>query len=73
MFKFYDVLKSHQFTSTMAEALGFDWRYVMYEEFNVQVMYWMGGSLALVIWVRPTLIKRKKVVIPDATEAKTVT
>ncbi|HAZ43623.1 MAG TPA: nodulation protein NfeD [Cyanobacteria bacterium UBA11371] len=57
----------------MAEALGFDWRYVMYEEFNVQVMYWMGVSLALVIWVRPTLIKRKKVAIPDATEAKTVT
>ncbi|GET41398.1 hypothetical protein MiSe_62100 [Microseira wollei NIES-4236] len=57
----------------MAEALGFDWRYVMYEEFNVQVMYWMGVSLALVIWVRPTLIKRKNVVIPDATEAKTLT
>lgn len=57
----------------MAEALGFDWRYVMYEEFNVQVMYWMGLSLALVIWVRPTFIQRKKFIIPEAIDARTVT
>ena len=54
-------------------ALEFDWQYIMYEGFDLQVMYWMGVSIALVIWIRPMFIKRKKVTIPDATEAKTMT
>ena len=43
------------------------------EDFNIQIVYWMGVSLASIIWVRPGLTKGKKVVIPDATEAKTIT
>jgi membrane protein implicated in regulation of membrane protease activity len=43
------------------------------EDFNIQIVYWMGVSLALIIWVRPGLTKGKKVVITDATEAKTIT
>lgn len=54
-------------------ALEFDWQYVMYEGFDLQVTYWMGVSIALVIWIRPMFIQRKKVTIPDATEAKTMT
>ncbi len=56
----------------MGEYLGIDWRFIMYEDFGVQILYWMGVSLASIIWLRPTLIKRKKFAIPDATEAKTV-
>ncbi|HEY9300122.1 MAG TPA: NfeD family protein [Phormidium sp.] len=57
----------------MTAQLGINWSIIMYEDFGIQVLYWMGVSLAFVIWVRPTFIKRKKFVIPDATEAKTVT
>ncbi|MCL2932022.1 MAG: hypothetical protein MGG11_06985 [Trichodesmium sp. MAG_R03] len=32
----------------------FDWRMVMYDEFEWQIFYWMGLSLAGIIWVRPT-------------------
>jgi len=43
------------------------------EDFRIQIVYWMGVSLASIIWVRPGLIQRKKFVIPDAIEAKTIT
>ncbi|MFB2938122.1 NfeD family protein [Aerosakkonemataceae cyanobacterium BLCC-F154] len=43
------------------------------EDFPIQIVYWMGISLASVIWVRPGLSKSKKTVIPDAKEAKTIT
>ncbi len=42
------------------------------EDFHIQIVYWMGVSLASIIWVRPGLTKQKKFVIPDATEAKTI-
>ncbi|MBD2184103.1 NfeD family protein [Planktothrix sp. FACHB-1355] len=57
----------------MTVRLGIDWNIIMYEDFGIQILYWMGVCFACIIWVRPTLIKRKKFVIPDATEAKTVT
>ena len=42
-------------------------------EFKYQILYWMGLSLASVLWIRPMIRKRKKYVVREATEAKTVT
>ncbi len=53
--------------------LGFNWQYTMYEHFDVQVMYWMGLSMAFSIWIRPVLIPRKRYIVPDAAEATTLT
>ncbi|WP_293353512.1 MULTISPECIES: NfeD family protein [unclassified Microcoleus] len=50
----------------------FSWANVMYEDFDWQIFYWMGISLALSIWIRPIFIVRKKFVIPEATEATTI-
>jgi membrane protein implicated in regulation of membrane protease activity len=50
----------------------FDWTMVMYEDFDWQIMYWMGIAMPLTIWVRPVFIIRKKFVIPEATEATTI-
>lgn len=38
-----------------------------------QIMYWMGLSLALILWVRPVLMNQKKYTISEASEAKTLT
>ena len=52
----------------------FDWRLVMYEDFEWQIFYWMGLSLAGVIWIRPAFTHReKKFYIPPTVEAKTLT
>lgn len=56
-----------------AIRLGFIWQYIMYDGFDIQVMYWMGLSLVSVIWIRPMFLPRKKYIIPEATEAKTLT
>ena len=53
-------------------AFQFSWANVMYEDFDWQIFYWMGISLALTIWIRPIFIVRKKFVIPEATEATTI-
>jgi len=53
-------------------AFQFDWKMVMYEDFDWQISYWMGIALALSIWIRPIFIVRKKFVIPEATEATTI-
>ena len=53
-------------------AFQFSWANVMYEDFDWQIFYWMGISLALNIWIRPVFIVRKKFVIPEATEATTI-
>ncbi|MEG3841305.1 NfeD family protein [Microcoleus sp. herbarium14] len=53
-------------------AFQFSWANVMYEDFDWQIFYWMGISLALSIWIRPIFIVRKKFVIPEATEAITL-
>ena len=53
-------------------AFQFDWANVMYEAFDWQIFYWMGISLALSIWIRPVFIVRKKFVLPEATEAITL-
>ncbi|TAD96315.1 MAG: NfeD family protein [Oscillatoriales cyanobacterium] len=37
-----------------------------------RIFYWMGISLALSIWIRPIFIVRKKFVIPEATEATSI-
>lgn len=58
-----------QFTNT----LDFDWQYIMYEDFHLQIMFWMGVSLTSVIWVRPMFNKRKTYKIQEATEAMTLT
>ncbi|MEZ2230079.1 MAG: NfeD family protein [Microcoleus sp.] len=55
-----------------AVAFQFSWANVMYEDFDWQIFYWMGISLALSIWIRPIFIVRKKFVIPEATEATTI-
>ncbi|TAG96045.1 MAG: NfeD family protein [Oscillatoriales cyanobacterium] len=55
-----------------AIAFQFSWANVMYEDFDWQIFYWMGISLALSIWIRPIFIVRKKFVIPEATEATTI-
>jgi len=52
----------------------FDWRMVMYDEFEWQIFYWMGLSLAGVIWVRPTFTHWKNnFSLPQTVEAKTLT
>jgi len=52
----------------------FDWRGVMYEDFEWQIFYWMGLSLAGLIWVRPTFTHREnKFKIPQTVEGKTLT
>ena len=52
----------------------FDWRMVMYDEFEWQIFYWMGLSLAGIIWVRPTFTHwENKFSIPQTVEAKTLT
>lgn len=53
-------------------TFNFSWTMVMYEDFDWQIFYWMGIALALSIWIRPIFIVRKKFVIPDATEATTI-
>ncbi|MGE5658065.1 MAG: NfeD family protein [Actinomycetota bacterium] len=53
-------------------AFHFSWSMVMYEDFDWQIFYWMGIALALSIWIRPIFIPRKKFVIPEATEAITL-
>jgi len=53
-------------------AFQFSWVDVMYEDFDWQIMYWMGIAMPLTIWVRPVFIIRKKFVIPEATEATTI-
>ncbi len=53
-------------------AFQFNWASVMYEDFDWQIFYWMGIALALSIWIRPIFIVRKKFVIPEATEATTI-
>ncbi len=55
-----------------AIAFNFSWANVMYEDFDWQIFYWMGISLALSIWIRPIFIVRKKFVIPESTEATTI-
>lgn len=57
----------------LALAWNFDWQYIMYEDFNLQIIFWMGMSTTSVIWLRPAFLKRKKFTIPQATEAKTLT
>lgn len=59
----------------MAVAMEVDWSLTNNydEDFHIQIVYWMGVSLASIIWVRPGLSKRKKFIIPDATEAQTIT
>jgi membrane protein implicated in regulation of membrane protease activity len=53
----------------------FDWQYIMYDNFSLQIMYWMGVSLSTIIWIRPAILslKQKKFTIANATEAKTLT
>ncbi len=56
----------------LTTALDFDWQYIMYEDFNLQIMFWVGLSLTSVIWLRPMFIKRKTYRIQEATEAMTL-
>lgn len=56
-----------------SSAMDFDWQYIMYEEFGLQIMFWMGMSTASIIWLRPVFLQRKKFTIPKATEATTLT
>ncbi|NJK69463.1 MAG: NfeD family protein [Microcoleus sp. SU_5_3] len=55
-----------------AIAFQFSWANVMYEDFDWQISYWMAIALALSIWIRPIFIVRKKFVIPEATQATTI-
>lgn len=57
-----------QFTN----ALDFDWQYIMYEDFHLQIMFWMGLSLTSIIWLRPMFIKRKTYRIQETNEAMTL-
>ncbi|HEY9609561.1 NfeD family protein [Allocoleopsis sp.] len=57
-----------QFTTIM----DLDWQYIMYEDFQLHIMFWMGLSLTSVIWVRPMFIKRKTYRIQETTEAMTL-
>jgi membrane protein implicated in regulation of membrane protease activity len=52
---------------------GINWQYLMYDEFENQIFYWMGVSLCFVIWIRPILIPRKKFTIQASEEAITLT
>lgn len=51
----------------------FDWQRMDYEGFDMQVFYWMGVSLALVIWIRPMFFRWQRPISLDATEAETLT
>lgn len=51
----------------------FIWRYDVLQDARFQIVYWMGLSIASVIWIRPMIVKRKKFTVPDATEARTLT
>ena len=42
-------------------------------DWNWQIGYWMVFSTVSVIWLRPMFLKNKKVIVRDATEAKTIT
>ena len=53
-------------------AFQFSWVDIMYEDFDWQIMYWMAIAMPLAIWVRPVFIIRKKFVIPESTEATTI-
>lgn len=53
-------------------AFQFSWVDIMYEDFDWQIIYWMAIAMPLTIWVRPVFIIRKKFVIPEATEATTI-
>lgn len=53
--------------------LKFDWRYIMYEDFDIQIMLWMGISFTSVIWIRRLFLPPKNYSIPEATNAKTLT
>lgn len=54
-------------------TLGFFWHDIMYDRFDIQVMYWMGLCFPFLVWVRPIFVKRKKVTISETVEATTVT
>lgn len=56
-----------------AIAMEIDWRYITYEDFNLQIMFWMGMSVASLIWLRPAFLPRKRFSIPEANQAKTLT
>lgn len=53
--------------------LAFDWKYIMYDDFSLQIIFWMGLSLSSVIWIRPAFIPRKQYTVPITTEAKALT
>jgi len=42
-------------------------------DWNWQIAYWMSLSAVCVVWVRPMFLKSKKLMVRDATEAKTMT
>jgi len=50
-----------------------EWRYTMYDNFGAQIFNWLGDSLAFIIWLRPTLIKRPKFEIKSSEEGTTLT
>ncbi len=54
-------------------TLGFIWAYIMYDGMSLQVLYWMGLSMALIIWIRPIFMPRQKGVMPSSAEAMTLT
>jgi len=54
-------------------TLGFIWTYIMYDGVSLQILYWMGLSMALIIWIRPIFIRRKKGVIASSTDATALT
>jgi membrane protein implicated in regulation of membrane protease activity len=52
---------------------GLNWNYLMYDQFENQIGYWIGVSITFIIWIRPVLIKRKKFVIQSSQEGTTIT
>lgn len=56
-----------------ARILGFNWRFAMYEDVGVQIVYWMGVSMAFIIWIRPMFHRRKSGQIEPEIEALTLT
>lgn len=57
----------------IAQLLGFNWQFVMYEEFGTQIVYWMGVSMAFIIWIRPMFHRRKPVQLDQELEATAIT
>ena len=51
----------------------FRFRTLRFVIFHGQIIYWMILSTALIIWIRPMLLKRKTFKVPEATEARTLT